>query len=68
MYEASKQFNVGPMESQTVICLRALSVRKYVFIHEQALIALNADKCYDLSCTLHKLTILITIALAQWFR
>ena len=52
--EASRQFNVNPMGPQTVICLLAVSVRKYIYIHEWTLITLNADEMYDLSCTLRK--------------
>ena len=54
MHEASMQFNVGLMEPQAVICLQSFSVRKYVYIHKSALIALNADKFYYLSRTLRK--------------
>ena len=34
MYGASRQFNVGPMWPQAVICLKALSGRKDGHIHE----------------------------------
>ena len=44
MHEASRQFNVGLMGPQAVICLEALSVRKDVDIHKQALTASSADK------------------------
>ena len=54
MHEASRQFNVDPVGPQAVIHLKALSVRKYLCIHERTLIALNADTIYDLSCTSHK--------------
>ena len=50
MHEASRQFNDAPMGHQAVICLKALSFRKDVDVHEEALIALSADKLYDLSC------------------
>ena len=33
---------------------KVFSLQKYVYIHEQVLIALNADKFYDLCCTLRK--------------
>ena len=54
MHEASRQFDVNPMGPQAVICLKTLPVRKYLYTHEETLIALNAEEIYDLSCTLRK--------------
>ena len=34
-HEASRQFNVDPKGPQTVICLKAVSVRKYLYIHDK---------------------------------
>ena len=54
MHEASRQFNADPMGPQAVICLKTLSVRKDVYIHECTLTALNNDNFHDLGGTLRK--------------
>ena len=54
MHEASRQFNAGPMVPQESYLFTFFDVRKDVYIHELALIALNAGKLYNLSCTLRK--------------
>ena len=66
MHEALRHFNVDPTGTQAVLCSKAL-LDISIFTNKPRL-SQSTGKFYDLSCRYFAQTILINIALAQWFR